>query len=73
MVVSGLPTRNGKLHASEISCMALEILENVKKFKIGHKPEHELQIRIGIHTGKGRTQFLGIFKLPPVFRQIVDH
>ncbi|XP_028395101.1 receptor-type guanylate cyclase Gyc76C-like [Dendronephthya gigantea] len=51
MVVSGLPTRNGKLHASEISCMALEILENVKKFKVGHKPEHELQIRIGIHTG----------------------
>jgi class 3 adenylate cyclase len=57
MVVSGLPMRNGKLHASEISCMALEILENVKKFKIGHKPEHELQIRIGIHTGEFETLF----------------
>lgn len=52
MVVSGLPMRNGKLHASEISCMALEILDNVQKFKVGHKPEHELQVRIGIHTGK---------------------
>ncbi|XP_046854845.1 speract receptor-like isoform X3 [Xenia sp. Carnegie-2017] len=51
MVVSGLPRTNGKLHASEISCMALEILDSVKKFKVGHKPKHELQIRIGIHSG----------------------
>ena len=61
MVVSGLPTKNGKLHASEISCMALEILDSVKKFKIGHKPEHELQIRIGIHTG----EFISWSQIPP--------
>ena len=66
MVVSGLPMRNGKLHASEISCMALEILENVKKFKVGHKPEHELQIRIGIHTGKFEKSFFKPLRPSPI-------
>lgn len=50
MVVSGLPIRNGKQHAKEIALLALDILENVKCFKI--KPsQQQLMIRIGIHTG----------------------
>lgn len=52
MVVSGLPIRNGDLHAIEISSMALELLDNVKNFKIRHRPDDTLQLRIGIHTGK---------------------
>ncbi|XP_076366164.1 receptor-type guanylate cyclase Gyc76C-like isoform X2 [Tachypleus tridentatus] len=50
MVVSGLPIRNGDQHAGEIASMALELLESIKSFKIRHKPDHLLKLRIGIHT-----------------------
>lgn len=52
MVVSGLPIRNGNQHASVIASMALELLDSVKTFKIQHRPEDTLQLRIGIHTGQ---------------------
>lgn len=51
MVVSGLPVRNGKLHAREIAGMSLALLEQVKSFKIRHRPNDQLWLRIGIHTG----------------------
>ncbi|CAH2297415.1 Atrial natriuretic peptide receptor 2 [Pelobates cultripes] len=51
MVVSGLPVRNGKLHAREIGRMSLALLEAVKTFKIKHRPNMQLRLRIGIHTG----------------------
>jgi class 3 adenylate cyclase len=51
MVVSGLPKRNDNLHASEISCMAIRIRDSVLDFKIRHKPNHKLKLRIGIHSG----------------------
>lgn len=52
MVVSGLPERNGHDHAREIGLMALAILDAVKSFTIKHKPEYQLKIRIGIHSGE---------------------
>lgn len=39
-------------HAREISLMALAILSTVQGYTIRHKPDYQLQIRIGIHTGK---------------------
>lgn len=51
MVVSGLPERNGDNHAREISLMALSILDAVHSFSIQHKPDSQLKVRIGIHTG----------------------
>lgn len=51
MCVSGVPTRNGNRHVVEISNMALELLNDVKNFKIRHMPEERLQLRIGLHTG----------------------
>lgn len=56
MVVSGLPVRNGKLHAREIVRMALALLEAVKTFKIRHRPNDQLCLRIGIHTGEPPSQ-----------------
>ncbi|MGH0166828.1 UNVERIFIED_CONTAM: hypothetical protein FKN15_068369 [Acipenser sinensis] len=50
MVVSGLPVRNGTLHAREIASMSLALLEEVKTFKIQHRPNDQLRLRIGIHT-----------------------
>lgn len=51
MVVSGLPGRNGNLHAREIARMSLSLLNGVRTFKIRHSPETQLRIRIGIHSG----------------------
>ncbi|KAF6204393.1 hypothetical protein GE061_002734 [Apolygus lucorum] len=51
MVVSGLPVRNGIQHAAEIASLSLDLLLAVKKFKIRHRPQDRLQLRIGIHSG----------------------
>ncbi|CAN0342552.1 unnamed protein product [Bubo scandiacus] len=63
MVVSGLPVRNGKLHAHEIVRMALALLEAVKTFKIRHRPNDQLHLRIGIHTGPVCAGVVGL-KMP---------
>lgn len=51
MVVSGVPVRNGNKHAGEIATMALELLSSVTTFKIRHRPNTQLQMRIGMHSG----------------------
>lgn len=52
MVVSGLPVRNGRLHAREVARMALALLDAVRSFHIRHRPQEQLRLRIGIHTGE---------------------
>ena len=52
MVVSGLPIRNGHQHAAEVADMALHLLQSVQRFKIRHKPNEKLKLRIGIHSGE---------------------
>lgn len=52
MVVSGLPVRNGNLHGREIARMALALLDGVRTFKIRHRAEQQLKLRIGIHSGE---------------------
>ena len=54
MVVSGAPQRNGDLHVSEIAYLALAVLDAVTNYEIGHLPDDQLMIRIGIHTGECR-------------------
>lgn len=51
MVVSGLPIRNGNYHAREIARLALALLEAVHNFRIHHRPDDRLKLRIGLHTG----------------------
>ena len=63
MVVSGLPLQNGDNHAREIARMSLNILQKVGKFKIRHRPEEQLKIRIGLHTGPCVAGVVGI-KMP---------
>lgn len=57
---SGLPVRNGVKHLSEISRMALDLRDAMAAFKIKHKPERQLRVRIGLHCG-------------PCFAGIVGH
>ncbi|GIY97229.1 atrial natriuretic peptide receptor 1 [Caerostris extrusa] len=51
MVVSGLPDRNGMRHAKEIARMSLALLKAVISFKIRHRQEDTVKLRIGIHSG----------------------
>ena len=51
MVVSGLPKLNEGRHVFEICNMALDLLDEVSRFKIRHRPNETLRLRIGIHTG----------------------
>ncbi|PIK45495.1 putative speract receptor isoform X2 [Apostichopus japonicus] len=51
MIVSGLPLRNGIRHAGEIGSTALHLLDAVQRFRIRHKPNETLKLRIGIHSG----------------------
>ncbi|XP_068778711.1 atrial natriuretic peptide receptor 1 isoform X1 [Struthio camelus] len=63
MVVSGLPVRNGKLHAREVARMSLALLDAVRSFKIRHRPQQQLKLRIGIHTGPVCAGVVGL-KMP---------
>lgn len=51
MVVSGLPDRNGHNHAREVARMALSLLRAIRNFRIRHRPDDTLKLRIGLHTG----------------------
>ena len=52
MVSAGVPNPIGQLHASEIAETSLGILEGIQNFVIPHMPRENIQIRIGIHSGK---------------------
>lgn len=63
MLVSGLPVRNENRHAGEIAKTSLDLLSACTTFKIRHKPETQLQLRIGIHSGSCVAGVVGL-KMP---------
>ncbi|XP_025194513.1 atrial natriuretic peptide receptor 1 [Melanaphis sacchari] len=63
MVVSGLPVRNGNAHAREIARMSLALRSAVHSFTIKHRPDDQLKLRIGMHTGPCVTGVVGL-KMP---------
>ncbi|XP_031626436.1 atrial natriuretic peptide receptor 1-like isoform X2 [Contarinia nasturtii] len=63
MMVSGLPQRNGDKHAREIARTAIALLNNVYKFKIRHRSNEQLKLRIGIHSGPCVAGVVGL-KMP---------
>ena len=62
MVASGVPVANPR-HASEIASMSLSIRERVRSFKIRHRPNQPLEIRIGINSGPVVAGIVGL-KMP---------
>ncbi|OQV11645.1 Atrial natriuretic peptide receptor 1 [Hypsibius exemplaris] len=50
-IASGVPTRNGILHAREVARLALTLLYQSSTFSIPHLPEGRIKIRVGIHSG----------------------
>ncbi|XP_066292831.1 receptor-type guanylate cyclase Gyc76C-like [Branchiostoma lanceolatum] len=63
MVVSGLPIQNGDRHGGEIASMALALLKAVSSFKIRHRADHKMHLRIGIHSGPCCAGVVGL-KMP---------
>ncbi|XP_054706335.1 atrial natriuretic peptide receptor 1-like [Uloborus diversus] len=63
MVASGLPIRNGNEHAREIARLALRLLTALGGFRIRHKPDRKLKLRIGIHSGPCVAGVVGL-KMP---------
>ncbi|XP_076308329.1 atrial natriuretic peptide receptor 1-like [Tachypleus tridentatus] len=63
MVVSGLPIRNGNEHVNEIARMSLSLLHAIDRFKIRHRPDKKVQLRIGIHSGPCAAGVVGL-KMP---------
>ncbi|XP_028166648.1 atrial natriuretic peptide receptor 1 [Ostrinia furnacalis] len=63
MVVSGLPERNGDMHAREICLMALAVVEAVRSFVVRHRPTHRLEVRVGVHSGPVCAGVVGV-KMP---------
>lgn len=63
MVVSGLPVRNGNIHAREIARLSLALLDAVRTFSIKHRPNEQLRLRIGLHSGACVAGVVGL-KMP---------
>lgn len=60
MIVSGLPEKNGNLHVKEIAGVALDILQSVLTFKIPHKPDRQLQLRIGMSFLRNSSNYTSL-------------
>lgn len=63
MVVSGLPIRNGIAHAGEVASMALALLSATRAFRVRHRPDQRLLLRVGIHSGPVCAGVVGL-KMP---------
>ncbi|XP_033123618.1 speract receptor-like [Anneissia japonica] len=60
MLVSGLPVRNGDRHAGQIASTAWHLLESISSFRVRHKPDEVLKLRIGIHSGSCVAGVVGL-------------
>ncbi|OQV16420.1 Atrial natriuretic peptide receptor 1 [Hypsibius exemplaris] len=63
MVVSGLPTRNGILHAGEIASMSLALRREISSMKFEKAVDCQLKLRVGIHSGSCVAGVIGT-KMP---------
>uniref|UniRef100_A0A0K0FVP1 Guanylate cyclase n=1 Tax=Strongyloides venezuelensis TaxID=75913 RepID=A0A0K0FVP1_STRVS len=60
LCVSGLPTRNGNLHAKEIAELALGFLKICHTFVIPHLPSEKVAVRIGCNSGPCASGIVGL-------------
>ncbi|KAM9723793.1 LOW QUALITY PROTEIN: atrial natriuretic peptide receptor 1-like [Menidia menidia] len=63
MVVSGLPEPNGARHGPEVARMALALLAAVRNFRVRHRPQDQVRLRTGIHSGPVCAGVVGL-KMP---------
>ncbi|KAI6198426.1 Guanylate cyclase [Aphelenchoides besseyi] len=59
-VVSSIPKRNGHQHGQQIGLMAMEFQRAVKTLRMAHLPNHQIQMRVGVHTGSCVAGIVGM-------------
>uniref|UniRef100_A0A915PQ63 Guanylate cyclase n=1 Tax=Setaria digitata TaxID=48799 RepID=A0A915PQ63_9BILA len=60
MIASGLPKENGYAHVENIGEIALKMRSFVSKFKVVHRPQEQLMVRIGFHSGAVAAGVVGL-------------
>ncbi|KAI1709792.1 adenylate and guanylate cyclase catalytic domain-containing protein [Ditylenchus destructor] len=60
MIVSGVPRENGNSHVQHIADIALKMRTFVSNFKLAHKPEEIMMVRIGFHSGSVAAGVVGL-------------
>ncbi|KAK0397573.1 hypothetical protein QR680_002176 [Steinernema hermaphroditum] len=60
MIVSGVPNENGNYHVQHIADIALKMRTFVSNFKLAHRPEEQMMVRIGFHSGSVAAGVVGI-------------
>ncbi|CAD5234238.1 unnamed protein product [Bursaphelenchus xylophilus] len=60
MIVSGVPKENGNAHVMHISEIALKMRTFVSNFKLAHKPDELMMVRIGFHSGPAAAGVVGL-------------
>ncbi|KAK6766572.1 hypothetical protein RB195_026075 [Necator americanus] len=60
MIVSGVPNENGNNHVQHIADIALKMRAFVSNFKLAHRPEEVMMVRIGFHSGSVAAGVVGL-------------
>uniref|UniRef100_A0A0K0EE46 Guanylate cyclase n=1 Tax=Strongyloides stercoralis TaxID=6248 RepID=A0A0K0EE46_STRER len=60
LVVSGIPEENGTRHLANISDVALSMMEYLQTYRVPHKKNISIKIRLGLHTGPVAAGVVGV-------------
>ncbi|CAD6193067.1 unnamed protein product [Caenorhabditis auriculariae] len=60
MIVSGVPTENGNAHVQNIADISLKMRAFISNFKLAHRPEEVMMVRIGFHSGTVAAGVVGL-------------
>jgi class 3 adenylate cyclase len=60
MIVSGVPKEIGNAHVQHIADIALKMRTFVSNFKLAHRPEEIMMVRIGFHSGSVAAGVVGL-------------
>ncbi|CAI5456087.1 unnamed protein product [Caenorhabditis angaria] len=60
MIVSGVPNENGNNHVQNIADVALKMRAFICNFKLAHRPEELMMVRIGFHSGPVAAGVVGL-------------